>query len=61
MGTLEVDCLSSLEQQVQLLSFKNQVSGICSGLEAWLLHYYYNVGEDPPDDKNDDREALLHC
>jgi hypothetical protein len=66
MGTLEGDRLSSLEEQVKLLSAKHKVSGtitvftdLISGIrtvedvEAWLLRYFYDVGEDPPEDKDD--------
>jgi hypothetical protein len=66
LGTLEGDRLSSLEEQVKLLSAKHKVSGtitvftdLISGIrtvedvEAWLLRYFYDVGEDPPEDKDD--------
>jgi hypothetical protein len=66
MDSLEKDRLSSLEQQVKLLSSKNQVSGtitvftdLIAGIrtiedvEAWLLRYYNDIGEEPPDDGND--------
>jgi hypothetical protein len=66
MDSLDNDCLSSLEQQVRLLSSKNQISGTITvftdlilgiqtieDVKAWLLPYYYDVGEDPPDEKND--------
>jgi hypothetical protein len=70
MDKLEKDCLSSLEQQVRLFSSKHQLSrtimvftdlilGIrtVEDMDAWLLRYYYNMGEDPPDDKDDSEDS----
>ena len=66
MDTPEADRLSSLEAQVKLLLTKHKVAGtitvftdLISGIrmvedvEAWLLRYFYDVGEDPPEDKDD--------
>jgi hypothetical protein len=65
MGTLEADQLSSLEEQVKLLLAKYTVSGTITvfmdlilgihtvkDVEAWLLRYFYDVEEDPSEDKD---------
>jgi hypothetical protein len=60
MGMLEADGLSSLEEQVKILTvFTDLISGIrtVEDVEAWLLRYFYDVGEDPPENK-DNPEVL---
>jgi hypothetical protein len=70
LDRLDDDCLFSLEQQVRLLSSKNQISckisvftDLISGIrtikdvESWLLRYYYNIGEDPPDERDGAEET----
>jgi hypothetical protein len=71
MDSVDKDRFSSLEQQVKLLSSKNQVSGTITvstdfiagiqtieDVEGWLLRYYYaDVGGDPPDEGNGDTET----
>ena len=64
MDSVDKDRLSSLEQQVKLLSSKNQVSGtitvftdLIAGIrtiedvEAWLLRFYNDVGGDASEDE----------